>query len=483
MLAKRTRSDIVKSKDPTSHMSQAVTSRLMKGFGANGFAQSVNLFIQIVTVPLFLHFWGKVLFGEWLLISTVPSYFSLSDLGFASAASNDMTMRVARGDKAGALQVFQSAWVLVTVLSLAIITLTLAVLSFVPIEKWLKLVTLPHWEVITVVAILLVQILFSMQRGILYGAYRCDGNYAAGTFINNAMRLSEFLIGAVVVWRGGSLIALAVVTLITRIVENGVMSVDIHRRSPWLHRGISEAKVSQIKELASPAIAFMGFPIGHALSLQGMLTVVGVTMGPSSVVLFSISRTLTRFIWQILNTISNTVWVELSTAFGAGDLPLARKLHRTACQAALWLAVCSSVLLYFAGPFIFRIWTHHAIAFDGHLFCLLLIVGICNSFWSTSYIVLLSVNRHQKLAAVYVAATGLALALGAILSKIMGLNGAALALLVIDMFMTSYVVVRSLNLLGDNLPDYIKMIIMPPTHLPGKLLRMIPRSAAASSSS
>ena len=109
-------------------MSQAVYKRLVKGFAAQGFAQAINLIIQIGSVPLFIHFWGKLLYGEWLLISTVPSYFALSDLGFANAAGTEMTMRVARGDREGALKVFQLAWLLVTGVSL-IVTRSLALVQ------------------------------------------------------------------------------------------------------------------------------------------------------------------------------------------------------------------------------------------------------------------------------------------------------------------------------------------------------------------
>jgi O-antigen/teichoic acid export membrane protein len=193
---------------------------------------------------------------------------------------------------------------------------------------------------------------------------------------------------------------------------------------------------------------------------------VGITLGPTAVVLFNTSRTLTRFVWQILNTISNTVWVELSKAFGEGDLNLARQLHRKSCRAALWLAILASVGLFFCGKFMFHIWTKGAVALDPTLFAILLLVVICNSLWSTSYIVMLSVNQHQRLGVVYLLATGLSLLFAAVLTKLMGINGAAVALLLIDCFMILYVVVRALALLGDNVSDYVKFLVTPPRWTP-----------------
>ena len=130
--------------------------------------------------------------------------------------------------------------------------------------------------------------------------------------------------------------------------------------------------------------------------------------------------------------------------------------------------------LFFAGPLIFRLWTHDkSVVFDPTLFGLLLIVGLCNSLWSTSYVVLIAVNRHQRLAAVYVAATALSMAIGYVLTPLLGLPGAALALLVIDVFMSFYVVSRSLELVQDHLGGFLKAVLTPPflKQIKSRLLR------------
>lgn len=443
-------------------MSNTVQTRLIKGFAAQGFGQAVNLIIQVVSIPLFIHFWGKTLYGEWLLLSTVPAYFALSDLGFANAAGNEMSMRVARGDRPGALVVFQSAWVLVTVLTLALTVTMMIAAHFLPLILWLKLTTLSQAEVTLVVMILLVQLFFDLQTSLLGIAYRCDGHFAAGTMIRNALRLSEFLAGAIVICLGGHLVVVALATMLTRIVGNGLTVLDIRRRSSWLVMGWRHADLPTLRAMVSPAISFMGFPLGNALSLQGMLIVIGNVLGPVPVVIFSTVRTLSRFVWQIMSAIVNTVWVELSAAFGAGDIPLARRLHRRTCQAAIWISIPLCLAMLAVGGPLYHLWTHGKLSYDPALFALLLLVVICNSFWSASYITLVAVNRHQKLALTYAISTALSLVVAAVLTPLLGLPGAALALLVIDVFMSAYVVRRSLALVEDTLPAFAKFILTPP---------------------
>jgi hypothetical protein len=82
-------------------------AKLLRNLGANAYGQAITILIQLVSVPLYLHYWGKQLYGEWLILSAIPAYLALSDIGFASVTANDMTMRVANGDRHGTLEVFQ----------------------------------------------------------------------------------------------------------------------------------------------------------------------------------------------------------------------------------------------------------------------------------------------------------------------------------------------------------------------------------------
>ena len=75
-------------------------ARLLRGIGANALSQIVSIGLQLALVPVLATHWGMKLYGTWLMLFTIPSYLALGDFGFATAAGVDMTMKVARGDKA-----------------------------------------------------------------------------------------------------------------------------------------------------------------------------------------------------------------------------------------------------------------------------------------------------------------------------------------------------------------------------------------------
>lgn len=117
-------------------MSTTVKQRILRGIGANALGLGVNVLVQLVSLPVFLAVWGVEKYGEWLVLSSLAAFLSMSDIGFALAAANEMTMRV---DRDGALVVYQSMWALLCGLGGLMLVVALAVLWFSPAAGWLPL--------------------------------------------------------------------------------------------------------------------------------------------------------------------------------------------------------------------------------------------------------------------------------------------------------------------------------------------------------
>ena len=97
-------------------------SGLISNIGANGLGLSVQLLIQLGSVPILAHSWGLERYGVWLVMLAVPGYLAVADLGYQGAAANDMTASVAKGERGMARSVFQSV-VLATLGVMAVLAL------------------------------------------------------------------------------------------------------------------------------------------------------------------------------------------------------------------------------------------------------------------------------------------------------------------------------------------------------------------------
>ena len=441
--------------------------RLLHGLCATALGPVVTAIVQLGSVPVLLHVWGASKYGDWLLLSAIPSYLTLSDLGFGDASGSDMSMRMATHDREGALKTFQSSWVLVTLVSL--ISLLLVSLSAwrMPWQQWLRLSGVSSPQAAGVVVVLGAYVVVAQQNGIAESGYRSDGHFATGTTGIMILRLVEAVAATTVAALGGSLLSVAFTYLVVRCVGTICYVLLLLRLSPWIRYGVRHARMKTMRELAAPAFGFMALPVGSALSLQGVILVIGAMLGPIAVVSFSTLRALSRLNFQLVVVIKNGVWPELSRAFGAGNISLARRLHRHACQASLVLSIFGGLLLWLAGPLIYRLWIQHNVSFDAACFHVLLLVVVTNSLWDTSSVIPMSTNSHSRIAATYSGVSLLSLGLAWIFVPRLGVVGAAMALLAADVFMTGLVLRTALTNVQDSLKKFgLALLAIPPFRQP-----------------
>jgi O-antigen/teichoic acid export membrane protein len=433
--------------------------RLIRGIGATAVTPFATAAIQLGAVPLLLHAWGAAKYGDWILLTAVPSYLSMSDLGFGDASGSDMTARVAAGDKEGALRTFQSSWVLLTLICAIVAIAALLLTPWFPWQSWLRLAGLSGSEAAAIITVMTFYVLVGQQAGVLESGYRCDGNYALGTALASALRLAEAAGATAIGVASKSLLYTAIAYLSIKAIGVVFYAIVLRRKSPWLRLGISHASMDAVKQLALPAASFVVLPLAQALSFQGFTVLIGILLGPLAVATFSTLRTLTRVNTQVVASVGHTLWPEFSRAFGSGDISLARTLHQRAYQVALAVSALSSITLWVAGPAIYHLWVRNALTFDSNCFHVLILVSVANTLWSTSSVVAMSTNRHHWLALSSLAGAAGSLGLCYFLIDRLGLTGAALSLLVSDVAMIVIVLRDSLYHLRETIPSFSRALI------------------------
>jgi O-antigen/teichoic acid export membrane protein len=442
-----------------------IKRRLFLGFLSGWVGKFASTIIQLVQVPVFLHFWSVPLYGEWMIISALPTYLSFSSFGFGSAAGNEITMMVSRGDREGALRVFQSCWWLISLLGCVTMFLLGVGLYFFTIADKLKLSAISEIDTKWIIFYLGVSVLLGQLEQLLQASYRSVGRYPYGSFIKSVMSLAAFVCMIIPVVLGGGARVTALVFAVANIAGTAILCVLVRRDIPWIEYGWRFARVAEIKRLFGPAVAFLGFPIGNALNLPGTLLAVGYALGPTDVVIFGTARTVSRVALQMVHMTSGTFGPEMSSAFGAQNHELTRTLHRRACQMSLLVASVMVVMMLTFGPWFLNHWTGGHVPPSRSLLSILLLVVVANALWSTSSTLLAAINQHQKLAGYYILATGITCVLCFVLARWYGLYGAAWSLLVAEIVMNMYVVPASLQVSRDTWSEFLASMMQYPQSL------------------
>ena len=431
---------------PRALLEHRMARRILASTGSNAYAQATTIAIQLLSLPLFLSHWDLTTYGQWLILSAVPSYLAMADVGMVTAAGNRMTMLIGEGNPRLANQVFQSALAFVLTVCGAAMLLIVAGVALWPSG------TPASMQTKCAIALLSASVVASLVGGFPEAVYKATHRYALGAALANTTRLLEWGGSLVGLWLSGSFIGVALGALVPRVLFTIAMIVHVKRSTPEFVWGFRDASTAEVRRCAGPAVSFMAFPVANALNFQGMTLIAAAVLGPAATVVFNTYRTMARVTVQATSTFSLALWPEFSRLFGQRNLRTLGKLYRRSVWLSASLSVAASAVVYLAAPTVLHYWSKGQIDFTAPLMLVAMTYAATAGGWHVSRVLLLSTNEHKALAWPFLVASAACLPLAWLLADRFGLIGVMAAMLVLEVGMLAWCSLLAQRLLRDDRP-------------------------------
>ena len=414
--------------------------RIVKGIGANLIGQIVNFANRILLVPLFLHTWGVEKYGEWLALTSVAAYLSLTDFGAQLYIVNRLTQLYA-----------QQNWdeyrkVLHTGLALFMVVPAVFMVLFDLVAPWISSSTLgiretPHADVVWILFILSLQFAMSFPQGLLLGVYRSIGRYPTSAMLGNAIQLLQLALIAASLWRGKGMIWLALVQMIPLLAVTAWTVRDLRRLLPECNIGSwKEAGLTMALSFAKPSMHFLSIQVSMALQLQGTLLIVSSLLGSVQVVLFSTTRTVSNLARQFLGAVSHSVWPEMTRLDAENNKQRLFELFSMTMRVTLLMAAVCVIGAHYLGKEAFHFWLGEKINYRVEVMDLFMLYLFESLFWTSCSHVLMATNNHFFLSKLSLAGSILSIILSFALGKISGLYGVLFGMTLGDLLLPAWMV-------------------------------------------
>lgn len=389
------------------------------------------------------------------MLSTIPAYLVMADLGIGSAAGNDMAMKVAAGDNEGARSVLR-ATLYISAVAAAIVTAAGALAGcMIWLIPSLHTSRISVGEASSAAAILGIGVGIGFFSSAASGVYRAVGRNAAGVLIANLTRLMEIAALGVLLLVGAGPVDLSLCGLLIRTLSLVIQRWHIGNISQWLIAPGAKREKGAVRRLLRPALGFMAYPLGNALALQGPLMLIGVVMGPASSATFAALRTVARIPNQVTNVLGFSIWPEISKAYGEGNRPMLREMHRASWGITAIVALIAATTLSIFGPTLAEIWLHRSVLVDRWLLVGLLLIATTSSLWNASTVFLSAINAHAKFGLLYVVTNAIGLLLAGILGSSFGWAGMLASLWLVELLLLIWALSSVLDLTADDFPGFV----------------------------
>jgi O-antigen/teichoic acid export membrane protein len=440
--------------------------RIVRSSSANGLGLLARLANQLLIVPILILGWSAELYGEWLLISTIPTFLALSDFGFIAAGSNELAKRASQGTR----EETQSFYDLYSVSFQRwsfMLALVITICSFlIPFTQLMGLKLISPVESAQIFILLSISAIIAQNSLSLLAGLRVQGKFHIGLLTRALFALTQILFTWLLVsFFNASPVILAMSMLFFSIIQYVtewfiLKNSGLYQKANpfiWRYKG-SET----MRPYLLMGLELMLMPLAQALVLQGSIILIGKFLGPIAVAVYATHRTLARTSASLLQIFTVPLRAEAGMLQKEDDKPLLTEVTSSLSRITLWLSLITSFGLILLGSWIFSIWTQEKLIYNPELFIILLIAVIFESLWRVPTSIRLGSNRHKPVAWGYFFLSLIGLLLATYLSIDYGVEGVALGLCLVDFMMAGLAIWTLRGILDITVQNFIFSLIKPP---------------------
>ena len=389
--------------------------------GAMFFSNGLNVLLQLAMVPILIWAWGATLYGEWVILYTIPGYLAMTDFGIIASANNRIETQCARRYYAAANRTYFNS--LIVLGGMIGVVVGLGSVLWLTIGEYFSslFVSLDREDVLKISILLFFDAMLLLVLNHHSGLYRTIGRFNWTVNWQSIGRTAP-LTGLCIAAGFGASLLLAVATMLTfRIIIFGLMISDLRRRIIWLQRGWLRGSGEEVRQLMRTAIGFMTLPLSNMIYLHTTTILVAAFSTPSIVATFSTMRTFVRMIIQLVGIIGRSHWSEIATETARGEHALVKSMQSKVMRQTLLMSAASLVGYLAFGKQFYTLWTGGKLQFEWLLFVALLSNSVMIACYHSLEVFLLATNRVKGYAQFFFLATLMQILSGYLLAKVIGI--------------------------------------------------------------
>ncbi len=407
---------------------------------------------------------GQDLLGVWDFSWSLVSYFSLVQIGVIGSISRYVAMYQAKHDEEGVNRSISS--VSCILLTMAGVIVVLTIVAFFSLG-WFRGASLgiylqdARWVVLILGIEMAVQTISSAYAGVLTGSHRWG--------IHNAINGASYfftvvgMIAALLLGRG--LRTIAAIHFLGEAGSGVARFFFAHRICPALRVSFSLVRREAVREMVHYGTKSWVPSIGDLILNQTTSVLIFTCLGPASLAVFSRSRSLVRYVKDLVMKMAGVLTASVGSLHAAGEHGQIQELVIKATRYSAYLTLPLAAILLTSGGAILHLWMGSRYATPG-VVAVLTIGQTASVLQLPALAILAGMNRHGRMA--------LANAIGSVVAGIsvllvvgvfkMGLLSASLAvtipLLIVNLVYSPLNTCRSIDL---SLTEYFKRAILPPS--------------------
>lgn len=370
--------------------------RILKTGGSLMGAQGINVITQFLVPPIFILRYGVTGYGEWLTLTAAVGYLSALNFGLHTFTNNQVAICYNRGQLEEA-KTLQGTAMLVLISLFVVAAVVTSVIFLLPVNIWLG-IKLSRGIVNATIYLLGLQILVRLLMALIVGTFLVIGVSYRGANWNNAAALASTLATAGMAFMRCSFVWIATQQAALIAVFCALATIDLHRKAPLLVPRLGCAQLSRVRGILKQSGYFGVLFWVNFLVYQLPLLLMQRMLGPTSVVAFSITRTIYSMSRQALTALTQALGQEITELYGKHEWDRLFRLYELSERVVLAMTPVVSLGTLLATPVLMVVWLHKPSLYDPYLCIIMALISGVMGIKEHKYVFQTSTNHHTELA-------------------------------------------------------------------------------------
>lgn len=414
----------------------SVTQRLLTGSFLRFASLIINVIVAFFMMPFVIHTLGDRWYGLWVIIGTLISYYSLLDLGLASASQRFFAHALPRNDPNELNTILTSSLTIFSALGLLALLVTAIAIGVGP----LFMASTEDAHVFRIVTALMgFSVAMAFPFYVLTGLMTANLRYDKVSYLQIGKLILRTALSVWFLLQGYSVIALAVITVVVEVLGFVVLILLVRQEAPWINLRVRYFSRTRTRELFSfGGYAFLT-SIADKVRFNIANFVIAAFVGLSAVTHYNIAMRLTEYFLQALGSLLGIMTPVFARYHAEGNHERLRESFMFASRVGALLGIfAGGSLIIFGQPFI-KVWMGPEYA-DAYLPLAILVFAMTiDAMQIPTVNVLYAVAKHRFFAWMTVGDALVNVSLSLILVQSMGMVGVALAM-ALPMIVTKLVI-------------------------------------------
>ncbi len=253
-------------------------------------AIAINLTLGVAMLPFNIRHLGQSAYGLWVLVTSLTTYFSMLDLGYASAQVKFAAQYRARRDPTAINEIASTLFVLF--LGVAAIAYAAAVVMAINLGHIFRL----RPDQISIGRQVLLIVSLNVALGLPFSVYGGIVNGFQRYYLNNVVSIGTTVVVAIVniivLKLGYGIVELVACTTTVRLASLLVYQRTAHAAFPLLEIGWRHVKAWRLKEVTGFSVSLLTIDIASKINYSADTMVIGAFMSTAPIAVWSVAARL-----------------------------------------------------------------------------------------------------------------------------------------------------------------------------------------------